>query len=77
MDELEKVIEAIKNICKKDQIDQINESFLLSNIESLSYIKLIISLEELFDVKFEDDILVKTLFPTVKSLAEHIRRERS
>lgn len=40
--------------------------------DSITFIKIIVSLEDKFDFKFDDDMLLFTRFPTFRSMVEYV-----
>ena len=45
------------------------------NISSIVFIKTIIALEKEFDFEFDDEMLLITAFPTIKSIIEYVELE--
>lgn len=41
-------------------------------IDSITFMKIVVSLEETFDFEFDDDMLIYTAFPSIKSMAEYV-----
>ena len=41
-------------------------------IDSITFIRIVIALEEAFNIKFEDEILILSEFPTVKDLIDYV-----
>ncbi|MGE5631459.1 MAG: acyl carrier protein [Caulobacteraceae bacterium] len=44
----------------------------LSEVDSITFIKIVVSLENEFDIEFDDDMLSVAKFLTIKSIAEYI-----
>ena len=47
-------------------------SDLLNILDSMTFIKIVVALEEEFDFEFDDEKLLITEFPTVKSMIEYV-----
>ena len=69
-----KVIEIVKNNSDEFYIDSISiDSNLIDiSIDSIGFIKIIVTLEEYFDIEFDDDMLLFNAFPNVLSIAEYV-----
>lgn len=76
MNTIEKVKELIKELLS-DGIEIEDETLLKeAGINSLSYIKLIVSLEDEFDIEFEDSELGKFETSTPATLAKYIESDK-
>lgn len=53
--------------------DSFNGDLTNLGINSIIFIKLILALEEQFDIEFEDEVLVPQAFPTVDSIVRYIK----
>lgn len=43
-----------------------------SEVDSITFIKIVVALESEFDFEFDDEMLLITNFPTVKSMVEYV-----
>lgn len=50
----------------------INTDFPLIGIDSITFIKIVVALECEFEFEFDDEMLLNTKFPTVKSMIEYV-----
>lgn len=49
--------------------------FTGTGIDSITFIKLIVALEEEFDFEFDDEMLLVTAFPTIKSMIDYVEKK--
>jgi len=56
-----------------DKID-INYKFGKDDVDSISFINIVIDIEKTFNIDFEDDMLLMELFPDVLSFEAYIRK---
>jgi len=63
----------ISNIDSKspDNIN-VNTDFTSIGFDSITFIKTIVALENEFDFEFDDEMILITKFPTVKSMVEYV-----
>lgn len=66
-----KVLEVIVN---NIDIKTKSEITMLSNInvDSIAFITIVVELEKEFNIEFDDEMLLITKFPTVKSMVEYV-----
>lgn len=64
--------EIIKSQLDIGKFDDLEMNLSDSNIDSLSFVKIIIELEEKFGIEFEDEILVITHFKTFRDLYTYV-----
>jgi len=64
------VIKVIKDTLNKE-ISQV-DSFSQLDIDSITFIKIVVALESEFDFEFDDEMLLITKFPTVKTMIEYV-----
>jgi acyl carrier protein len=50
----------------------LDSDFSSIGLDSLTFIQLIVVLEETFGFEFDDEVLLITGFPTVKSMVEYV-----
>lgn len=75
MDIDEMVIECIKECCKKEEIElDCNRSLDSQGINSFIFIQVIVNLEELFHIEFEDEFLNPSNFKYVNEIADYIKQ---
>lgn len=65
-----KVIYIIKDLTKID----INVNAIIQDIslDSITFIKMVVALEETFNFEFDDEMLLIIKFPTIKSVIEYV-----
>ena len=68
------IIRLIYDVLMLDDNINISEATELANIpfDSLSFVKLIVELERIYNIEFEDDKLLFSEFPTIKSLIDYV-----
>ena len=62
----------VSNQCIKDTNISIDMDWDTIGFDSLTFIKVIVALENEFDFEFDDDMLLNTKFPTIKSMLEYV-----
>ena len=67
---IDSVINTIKDLININ-ID-IDTSLADINLDSIKFIKIVVALEEKFDFEFDDEKLLITEFPTVKTMIEYV-----
>jgi acyl carrier protein len=75
LDEIQKrIYDIIRNILSEQSFNDVNleTKFTEIGLDSITYVKLIIALEQEFQVEFSDEILLLSGFSTVKSLIEYL-----
>lgn len=81
MDKITKIIkeELIKELELELAVDEIlDEDFLLAggyNLDSIKIIEMVVSLEEIFDIYFDDDELSIETFRTIKNIAKIVNKK--
>ena len=68
----EKVIENFKLITQVSKEITLNDSLESLEVNSIMFIKIIIGLEEEFEIEFDDDKLFIKAFPMVKDFVSYI-----
>jgi len=70
-----KIFDIINKVLEdKDiQIEQNEMATGLLNVDSITFIKIIVALEEAFDFEFDDEMLLITKFPTVESMILYVK----
>lgn len=68
----EKVIAILKNYVKS--FSEISSNTLLADlqVDSITFIKIVVALEEGFDMEFDDEKLLITTFPIVKDFVDYL-----
>lgn len=46
--------------------------FSYTGVDSITFIKIVVDLESEFDFEFDDEMLLITAFPTIKSMIEYV-----
>lgn len=67
--------ETTLNIIKEiSQIDEVNidMDFESLNLNSISFITMVVQIESAFDFEFDDEMLLVIKFPTVKSIVDYV-----
>lgn len=73
----ERVIEIITEKCDIDNIDEYlknNDDLTPLSINSVSFIKLVVELENEFSIEFEDEALDYNKFKSLNSLCNYIKK---
>ncbi len=60
----------LENNCINE--DQYEKDFSSLELDSITFIKLVVALESEFDFEFDDEMLLITVFPTVRSMYEYV-----
>jgi len=78
MNYINKTLEVINSTIDNNiALTQIDEDFSSFNIDSITFIKIVVALEEAFSIEFDDEMLSFTAFPTIRSMAEYIEYKAS
>lgn len=74
-----RVIEIIKNAVNISDETTIISNTLINTlkINSLNFLKIIVDIEEEYDIEFDDEELNFDGFSTIKALVEHIDKKRN
>jgi len=77
MQNKEKIIQILSTYLKSELDVEFTSDLLNSQIQdvginSITYIKLLVTFENEFDFEFDDEILVITAFPTIQEMIEYI-----
>lgn len=69
-----KILDTIKQNFDVSKTGEITENTVFESIwlDSITFIKMIVMLEDTYDVEFDDDKLIVAEFPTVKTLIEYV-----
>lgn len=74
MDYREKVIKILAEVLEKSEDDIQNMgSFSDMDINSLNFIKIIVLLEDMFEIEFDDNYLSYEKFSTIDSMVDYIK----
>ena len=55
------------------EIDSVSPDKTLEEIDSITFIRLVVECEQLFHIKFEDEMLLTAKFPDLKSSIEYVQ----
>jgi len=55
-------------------IDELSLDYKIDNLSSITFIKVIVSIEEEFEIEFDDNFLSIKYLPTIKSIISHIEK---
>ena len=58
---------------KKIQISQLDEDLISLDIDSITFISIVIALEQNFNFEFDDEMLLIANFPTLRVLTEYVK----
>ena len=72
----ETTLNIIKEISQMDEVN-IDMDFESLNLNSISFITMVVQIEIAFDFEFDDEMLLVTKFPTVKSIIEYVEYKLS
>ena len=67
----EKAMKIIRDIAERDISEE--DSFMQSEIDSIRFVKMIVALEAAFDFEFDEDMLLITKFPHIRSLIDYVK----
>lgn len=79
----DKVLNEVKNLIRGKLNDKPNMVFdsnmMLSelDINSITFVEIVVALEEAFDFEFDDEKLFFTAFPTISSMVEYVESKLS
>ena len=75
MDFYTKILSVINEVLgeKKIQISQLDEDLISLDIDSITFISIVIALEQNFNFEFDDEMLLITNFPTLRVLTEYVK----
>ncbi|MMZ63990.1 acyl carrier protein [compost metagenome] len=69
----EQVRKIIAQTLEVDEVIITEKELLYSGLNSLSFIKIIVRLEEYFEIKFDDNDLKYELFSTIEDIIKYVR----
>lgn len=69
----ERVLNQIRVALNEKSIEIQHDSNLADVLDSITFIKIVVALESEFDFEFDDEMLLITKFPTVKSMVEYVQ----
>ena len=64
------IFEMIKSVVEREI--SLDDEFSQSDIDSITFIKIVVALENAFDFEFDDEKLLITEFPTFRSIVEYV-----
>ena len=67
-----KIISILENILKMENLKP-DFNFNETDVDSIAFIKLIVTVEDEFDIEFEDKYLSKEALPTIDALVECVK----
>ena len=68
----EQILRQIQAITSEKSIIIKVDSSFADIIDSITFIKIVVALEEMFNFEFDDEMLLLTAFPTIKSMIEYV-----
>lgn len=67
-----KICDIINQISKKKCVLSYNTRYEEIGLDSFGFIRLVVELEKEFDIEFEDDMLLDTIFETVGNIVDFV-----
>jgi acyl carrier protein len=67
----EKVLNIIKQNCP-DMVFDVNSNFTVMGVDSITFIKIIVALEQEFGFEFDDEMLLFSAFPTIETMINYV-----
>jgi len=67
----EDILKVIKEIIKNDDI-YLDQNIKEVGFDSLTFVKFVVQIEELYDIEFDDDMLMMDKFLTIASIVEYV-----
>ena len=67
----EKVLNIIKQNCH-DMVFDVNSNFTVMGVDSITFIKIIVALEQEFGFEFDDEMLLFSAFPTIETMIKYV-----
>lgn len=67
----EEIIKVIKEITKNDEIT-LNQNVKDVGFDSITFVKIAVKIEEVYDIEFDDDMLIPDKFSTITSIVEYV-----
>lgn len=68
---VEDILKVIKEIIENDDIN-LNQSLKEIGCNSITFVKLVVQIEEIYNIEFDDDVLMVDKFSSVDSLVKYI-----
>lgn len=69
----EKILSYIQDSVKEQSIELQLDSILADLIDSITFVKMVVSLEEEFDLEFEDQMLIISKFEKTEDLVDYVK----
>lgn len=66
-----KVLNIIKQICPDMAVDT-DSNFTVMGVDSITFIKIIVALEQEFGFEFDDEMLLFSAFPTIETMINYV-----
>jgi len=73
----EQILRQIQAITNEKSIIITADSSFVDIIDSITFIKIVIALEKTFNFEFDDEMLLLTAFPTIKSMIKYVESKVS
>ncbi|TCJ15217.1 acyl carrier protein [Parasulfuritortus cantonensis] len=70
----EEVASVLATICHRDRVSLLDELVRDLGVDSLSFVQLVVALEQRTGVSFDDEDLMLSMYPTVADLARYLAR---
>lgn len=68
---MEEVLNIIRQNCP-DVVINVNSNFTEIGVDSISFIKIIVDLEQKFGFEFDDEMLSFSAFPTIEAMINYV-----
>ncbi|NMA31936.1 MAG: acyl carrier protein [Candidatus Methanofastidiosa archaeon] len=62
----------VSNLDSKTGDVMLETAFAGAGVDSITFVKIVVALEGEFDFEFDDEMLLITVFPTIKSMIEYV-----
>lgn len=69
-EQIKKIIQ--NELSSSNIIIELNDNLDDLGVNSVEFIKIVVSIESAFDFEFDDEMLLITKFPTVRSMVEYV-----
>lgn len=80
MNTKEQIINVIANLTEDENIKLLlrdNDDLEQLNIDSIKFVRLVVELESIFNIEFEDDFLDFTKFDTLTKLCQYVEKRQN
>ena len=71
----EKVLNIIKTNCTDAMVVAVDSNFTEMGVDSITFIKIIVALEQAFGFEFDDEMLLFSAFPTIQTMIDYVMKK--